>query len=229
MSTRPPFPKQPIDPSDTRSVSMWQRQFYEPLYRILGRVAGVTWDMVSKAGSKLSDLSERPHSQLQTIEGWTSGADSTQNKHISQADGKVWQDHVGITDANPHGTNHGQLDAIAVLDPTSADAVQDRHLSDAQGKVWQDHTLDADIHHTLEEIQDDIVGMLTEGNAVTLTYDDVANTLTLAVVQAAASADVTTANAGVIYTAAEQGLINDLKTSLNDLKGKLRASGILEA
>jgi hypothetical protein len=104
VSILPPPPRQPLNPLDYRSVSMWQRQFYEPLYRILGKVAGVSWDMVSKGGSKLSDIEERPHSQLQSIDGWTTGVSTTQNKHISQANGKKWEDHVNITDGDPHGT-----------------------------------------------------------------------------------------------------------------------------
>lgn len=45
--------------------------------------------------------------------------------------------------------------------------------------------------------------------------------------QAAASADVTSADAGATYTAAERALINELKSSLNDLKAKLRTAGVL--
>lgn len=99
-------------------------------------------DVFMRKGSSLEDIENRLHSMLQEILGWETGTDAVQDKHISEADGKVWQDHVEITDANPHGTDHDMLDDIQVLDPTSADTVQDRHLSDAQGKYWQDHVDD---------------------------------------------------------------------------------------
>ncbi len=125
--------------------------WFRDLFRVLGSLNSISWDMVNKAGSRLSDIVTRPHSDLQTILGWQTGADVAQVRHISQADGKVWQDHVEVTDANPHGTDHSQLNAIAELDPTSADATKDKHLSNAQGKVWQDHSaLTSNTHHGLD-------------------------------------------------------------------------------
>lgn len=77
--------------------------------------------------------------------------------------------------------NHDDCQNIGTLNQTSADATKNKHLSNADGKAWEDHRLDSTIHHTLEEIQDDVASLLTAGNAVTLTYDDGANTLTVAV------------------------------------------------
>jgi hypothetical protein len=108
----PPIPREPMDPSRPESVAMWKRQFFEPLNRILGKIRGIAWVMVDKAGSKLSDLTERPHSQLQGVLGWESGADASKVRHISNAVGKVWQDHVDVVDGNPHGTDHSMLEAI---------------------------------------------------------------------------------------------------------------------
>lgn len=99
-------------------------------------------DAFMRKGSSLEDIETRLHSMLQSVLGWSTGTDTVQERHISEADGKVWQDHVEIVDGNPHGTDHDQLEAIQVLDPTSADTVQDRHLSDAQGKKWEDHVDD---------------------------------------------------------------------------------------
>jgi ABC-type amino acid transport substrate-binding protein len=100
------------------------------------------------------------------------------------------------------------------------------------------HLVDGTIHHTLEAIQDDIASLLTQGNAITLAYDDTANTLTVSVTQVAAAADtaITVAgSAGAAYTAAEQGMIDALAadvTTLNDamntLKANMRTAGILE-
>jgi hypothetical protein len=110
----------------------------QQVQRMLSR-ASLPWVVVDKAGSKLSDLETRTHVMLQDVTGWTTGIDTAQVRHISDANGKVWQDHVEIVNGNPHGTDHAALDGIAVLDTASSDATQDRHLSNAQSKVWQDH------------------------------------------------------------------------------------------
>lgn len=212
-------------------------KWFTRIWLILSGLPGISWSIIDKAESKLSDLEERTHAMLQSVLGWSSGADTAQVRHISQADGKVWQDHVEIVDGNPHGTDHAMLDAIEQSNDTSADADGGKHVTDAQVKKYEDHRLDATIHHTLEEIQDSIAGMLTAGNAVTLTYDDAGGTLTVAVVAAAASSNaaITVAGAaGAAYTATEQGMINALKAdaaalrdSLNDLKANMRTAGSL--
>jgi len=115
-------------------------QFYRDVAKMLGNLAGIPWNLINKAGSRLDEITVRTHNLLQEVKGWATGADTVQDRHISDADGKVWQDHVEVTDGNPHGTDHSQLEAIGELDPTSADATKDKHLSNAQGKVWQDHT-----------------------------------------------------------------------------------------
>ena len=47
------------------------------------------------------------------------------------------------------------------------------------------------------------------------------------VLMAASVGTVTSANAGATYTAAEQTLVNELKTDLNALIASLRAAGVL--
>ena len=119
-------------------------QFYRDLVRTLGNLAGIAWSLVNKAGSRLNEITIRPHSDLEDILDWQDGANS---RHISVADGEAWQSHIEEVNGNPHGTDHAMLDAISVLDPTSADIIKDRHLSDAQGKVWQDHVgASRDVH-----------------------------------------------------------------------------------
>jgi hypothetical protein len=147
-------------------------------------------------------------------------------KHLSDAQAKVWQDHVGITSGNPHGTAHSQLSSIEQADDTSGNTDGGKHVTSALVKKYNDHAADTAIHHTLEAIQDSIAGMLVEGGAVTLTYDDEAGTLTISVPSAAASADAS-GTAGAVYTFAEQAIINGLVSSLNDLKGKMRTAGLL--
>jgi hypothetical protein len=138
QTTLPPVPREPMVDRAGQTSMQWTR-WLQQVQRILSFAGGVAWGIINKAGSKLSDLAERTHAMLQEVLGWVSDEDTAQVRHISNADGKVWQDHVEITDGNPHGTDHDMLDGIAVLNPASADTVQDRHLSDAQGKHWQDH------------------------------------------------------------------------------------------
>lgn len=66
--------------------------------------------------------------------------DTTQNKHLSNAQAKKWEDHVNLTtNANPHGTRHSDLVAIEGVDPASTNATQNKHVSNAQAKKWEDH------------------------------------------------------------------------------------------
>ena len=214
QTTLPPVPREPIINARGGMSQQWER-WIQQLQRVLSFAGGVAWGIINKAGSKLSDIETRTHAMLTDVLGWTTGTDTAQVKHISNADGKVWQDHVEVIDGNPHGTDHDMLEAIGVLDPSDTDGVKDKHLSNGQAKVWQDHTADVTIHHTLEDIQDNIASMLTAGNAVTLTYDDVANTLTVSVAQTAAHANSTAID------------VPGIVTDFNALLAKLRTSGIL--
>jgi hypothetical protein len=83
--------------------------------------------------------------------------------------------HVAITDANPHGTDHAMLNAVAVLDPASADTVKDRHVSDAQGKKWEAHV---DASQNVHDIGsgNSVVGT---GTAQTLTNKKFGDSITL--------------------------------------------------
>jgi hypothetical protein len=171
---------------------------------------GVRWATIDLTHSKLSDIPDRKHSALQEISDATSNTnDKARDKHIGNSDYARWNLHTGKQ-----------------ADDTSTSTEGEKHVTDVQVKKYNDHGADTSIHHTLEAIQDDIAGLLTQGNAITLTYNDGANTLTVAVVAAAASADVS-GTAGATYTSTEQGIINGLVSSLNDLKGKMRTAGLL--
>jgi len=147
QTTLPPVPREPIVSSGGQTSAQWTR-WLQQVQRVLSFAGGIAWGIVNKAGSRLTDITIRTHAMLQDVLGWVNDADDAQVRHISNADGKVWQDHVDETDGNPHGTDHAMLDEIAELDPTSTDATKDRHLSDAQAKVWQDHTEATDNPHT---------------------------------------------------------------------------------
>lgn len=87
--------------------------WYEKIWYILGGKDGIAWDVVSKVGSNLTDIETRNHNDLQTIQELDpTSTDATKRKHLSDAQGKVWQDHVTIVDGNPHGTDHHMLDGL---------------------------------------------------------------------------------------------------------------------
>lgn len=77
------------------------------------------------------------------------------------------------------------------------------------------HIADTSIHHTLEDIQDDMATFLTAGLAITLTYDDAGNKLTIDVKQMAAQADSVAATVAA------------LRTDFNALLANLRTSELL--
>lgn len=137
------FPKPPTEAEIKAAVTSgnWNSvmRWFSDITKIIGGLPGIAWAMVDKTGSRLDDIETRAHNLLQSISGWSSGADVVQDKHISQANGKKWEDHVDVIDGNPHGTDHAALEGIALLDPTDIDVTIDKHLSNAQAKVWQDH------------------------------------------------------------------------------------------
>jgi hypothetical protein len=98
-------------------------------------------DWQTHVDTKDANPHETKHDQL--LERGTldvTSGDATQNKHLSNAQGKKWEDHVNKTDGtNPHKTEHDKLVSIATLDPTSIDTTQNKHLSNAQAKKWEDH------------------------------------------------------------------------------------------
>lgn len=142
-----------FDPSSRQNIFQWQKWF-EQVARALGRAGSVAWSLVNKSGSNLTDIETRNHSGLQNILALDpTDTDATKVKHLSNAQGKVWQDHVGITNGNPHGTDHSALDSIGTLDVTSADTTKDKHLSNAQGKKWEDHTADTSNPHSVTKTQ----------------------------------------------------------------------------
>jgi hypothetical protein len=154
----PPVPREPLIDSKGQMSSQWNRWIGQ-LQRILSFSGGIAWKVLNKGESKLSDIELRTHAMLQSVLGWATGTDTEQSKHISSANGKVWQDHVDIVNGNPHGTDHDMLDEIMVLDISSADTVQDRHLSDSQGKKWEDHVdiVDGNPHGTDHSMLDAII------------------------------------------------------------------------
>lgn len=79
-----------IDPFE---LSKW----FDKLWLILSGLPGISWDIIDKTGSKLSDIETRPHSDLQKVYG----ADTTDTgiiiedaahvKHVSNAQAAKWE------------------------------------------------------------------------------------------------------------------------------------------
>lgn len=112
QTTLPPVPREPMVSSTGQTSMQWNR-WLQQVQRILSFAGGIAWGIVNKASSSLADLEFRAHAMLQEVLGWVSDADTAQVRHISNANGKVWQDHVEVTDGNPHGTDHDMLDGLA--------------------------------------------------------------------------------------------------------------------
>lgn len=63
-------------------------QFYRDVAKMLGSVAGIPWNMISKVGSRLNEIATRPHSDLQDVEGTgTQHITAEENAEITALDG----------------------------------------------------------------------------------------------------------------------------------------------
>jgi len=109
QTTLPPVPREPLIDSRGGMSSQWER-WLQQIQRVLSFTGGVAWAIINKTSSRLDDIETRTHAMLQSILGWVSGADTVQNKHISNANGKKWEDHVDIVDGNPHGTDWDMIE-----------------------------------------------------------------------------------------------------------------------
>ena len=109
---------------------------FENLFKASG---GAAWVNIDFTDSNLTDILTRNHSDLQNVEvADDTDTDTTKDKHVSNAQLKVYKDHVDIIAGNPHGTNHNQLIGVLQADETSADTTKDKHVSNNQLKVVYD-------------------------------------------------------------------------------------------
>lgn len=80
-----------ISPFRLEDVKNFTRRWQvtlEQINRMLGTIAGIAWNQVSKSGSQLTDIETRPHSMLQAIEGTgTRHITSGENSEITAIDG----------------------------------------------------------------------------------------------------------------------------------------------
>lgn len=116
------LPKLPAPPRSRGGVLDQQeleRWFYL-MWKAIGGYEGITWSVVDKNIASIEDIPDRRHELLQEIEVWASGTSIVKDKHISNADGKVWQDHVEYTADNPHGGILSEALAMLSLPPASS-------------------------------------------------------------------------------------------------------------
>jgi hypothetical protein len=90
-----------VDPHETER---WLQRVYD----IFAKFPTARWVDLEMAGSKLSDMLQRTHAMLTGILGWKSTTDTAQDKHVSNANGKKWDDHSNFQ-GNPHGTTAAQI------------------------------------------------------------------------------------------------------------------------
>ncbi len=115
---------------------------------------------------------------------------------------------------HPLGLDHTKISNIG----TNTHVVVDAHLADTT------------IHNTIEQIQDNLSSFMTAGNAVTLTYDDAANTLTVSITQLATVADAATQDLTGADTVDKTKLEADLtscKTAINLILDRLQALSLI--
>ena len=107
-----------------------------------------------------------------------------------------------------------------------------REVTNIKDKTTDDLTEGTtNIYFTPERVDDEVNNLLQAGNALTKTYDDITNILTLDVDKAVSvspaspsSVSVVTPDAGAVYGANEQTLINEMKGDINTLTADLNAA-----
>lgn len=108
-------------PPPTNSVELdrWNFELWRRLAN--SNLLDIAWDSISKVGSALSDLESRAHSQLTSILGVdVTDTNTVQNKHISNADAKRWEEGLGNISAGiGSGTFAGPTGVLVTFDERS--------------------------------------------------------------------------------------------------------------
>lgn len=94
--------------------------WFDAVYKSLSGITGLLWNAIDKTGSRLSDIETRPHSDLQSIQELNvSSTDDTKNRHLSDAQAKVWQDHTNVIAGNPHNTALDMITDVVITTPSA--------------------------------------------------------------------------------------------------------------
>lgn len=106
QTTLPPVPREPIINGSGQMSMQWTR-WIQQIQRILSYAGGVSWGIVNKGGSLLSDIETRYHSMLQRV----FGADVTNTEQVIED-----EDHVKhVSDEQAQGWETARYDASAAL------------------------------------------------------------------------------------------------------------------
>jgi hypothetical protein len=105
-----------------KETGRWMFEVYRRL-KDTGILA-ILWTNLDFTGSKLTDIITRAHADLQLILGLDpTSTDTTKNKHVSNAQGKKWEDHVDAS-TNVHGIGAGS----SVMGTTTAQTVTNKTI-----------------------------------------------------------------------------------------------------
>jgi hypothetical protein len=100
---------------------------------------------------------------------------ATRDKHLSNADAKVWEDHKNAS-GNVHGTAHGQLTNVTGA-ISGVDTAQTKHISDANFKAWEDHRAATGNVHGTGHAQLNSIGLVDTASSDTTRDKHVSNAL----------------------------------------------------
>ena len=119
------------------------RVFFEELFKVISMPIGrIAWSSIGFVGSKLTDIETRQHSNLQAIAELNTGSTSIEkDKHLSNAQGKAWQDHM------PKTTDvHGVTSPSVVVGSETAQTLKNKTLdaTNKYGGATHNTTFEAD-------------------------------------------------------------------------------------
>jgi hypothetical protein len=167
----------------------WQRWFSDVVLRLTGE-SQLLWDQLDLADSDLADLETRSHQALQDILPAVAGADTTKNRHVSDADAQ--QIATNTTDIATNASDLAAHTAATAAHGSTGDLVgTDDYCTEALGGTVLRAAAVADIGALF-----DPTAILT-GYAGTLTSTAV-GTMTASVVATVSSSDIAAVSASDI-------------------------------
>ena len=100
------------------------RVFFEAIFKILSlTINSIAWGSIGFTGSKLTDIETRRHENLQGVaELNTASVSVEKDKHLSNAQGKTWQDHM------PMVSTHGIATPSVIVGTETAQTLKNKTL-----------------------------------------------------------------------------------------------------
>jgi hypothetical protein len=136
---------------DSRELFKW----FDRVWFILAGIPGISWTIVSKTGSKLSDIETRPHAQLQDVlQTDVDLTDTDPAKHVTNALSFDWDRNRCYIEANAAsfnavvGTFHSVTCSTADITATLPDASLNAGMP-----IWI-HKTDATVYKITTSVKD---------------------------------------------------------------------------